>query len=136
MSRLIQALESRILFSAGIALSFVLPPGVGVGLGWGIGAFGSPDFRGGAMAWGCAIPGLALSLYAAVALHPTRANALTDVSADGVATFRGGSWRVVGGTGAYAGLRAGGRPAAASESFASLVTGQVHIVHVGEAGED
>ena len=42
----------RIIVYAGIAIAFVLTTGVGVGLGWGIGAFGSPDFRAGAMAWG------------------------------------------------------------------------------------
>ena len=42
----------RIIVYAGIAIAFVLTTGVGVGLGWGIGAFGSPDFRAGAIAWG------------------------------------------------------------------------------------
>ena len=67
-----------------------------------------------------------------------RANTLSDVSAAGIVTFRGGWWRIVGGTGAYAELRAGGRPAATSESFGSLVTGQVHLVHTGETrhGDD
>jgi len=65
-----------------------------------------------------------------------RVDALTDVSPAGIATFPGGSWRVVGGTGAYADLRAGGRPAATDDSFASLVTGQVHIVHAGSLRQD
>lgn len=42
----------RIIVYAGIAIAFVLTTGVGVGLGWGIGAFGSPDFRAGTMVWG------------------------------------------------------------------------------------
>jgi hypothetical protein len=50
----------RIIVYAGIAIAFVLTTGVGVGLGWGIGTFGSPDFRAGTMAWG-AILGFAVT---------------------------------------------------------------------------
>jgi hypothetical protein len=64
------------------------------------------------------------------------ARAVMDVSADGIATFRAGSWRFVCGTGAYQTLQGGGSPAATADSFGSFVTGQVHIVHVGEAHYD
>jgi hypothetical protein len=52
MAQTLPFIVLRIIVYAGIAIAFVLTTGVGVGLGWGIGAFGSPDFRGGAMAWG------------------------------------------------------------------------------------
>jgi hypothetical protein len=42
----------RIIVYFGIAVAFVLVTGVGAGVGWGVGAFGSPDFRAGAIAWG------------------------------------------------------------------------------------
>jgi len=59
-----------------------------------------------------------------------------DVSDDGIATFRAGSWSFACGTGAYQTLRGGGSPAASADSFASFVIGQVHIVHAGEAHYD
>jgi hypothetical protein len=45
--------------------------------------------------------------------------------------FRGGAWSIVLGTGAYAGLHAGGRPAATPDSFADLASGEVVITHEG-----
>ena len=56
---------------------------------------------------------------------------LFDIAPDGTVTFRDGSWQVVEATGAYEGLHAGGQPAGATDSFGSLVTGQVHIRHGG-----
>jgi hypothetical protein len=45
--------------------------------------------------------------------------------------FVRGRWSVDFGTGAYAGLRAGGRPAVTADSFADLASGEVSITHVG-----
>lgn len=50
----------RIIVYFGIAVAFVLVTGVGAGVGWGIGAFGSPEFRAGSIAWG-GIIGFALT---------------------------------------------------------------------------
>ena len=50
----------RIIVYFGIAVAFVLVTGVGVGVGWAVGAFGGPDFRAGSMAWG-GIIGFALT---------------------------------------------------------------------------
>jgi len=60
-----------------------------------------------------------------------------DVVAGGtLAVFRAGSWRFAGGSGAYENLHGGGEPLATADSFGSFLTGQVHIVHVGEAHYD
>lgn len=56
---------------------------------------------------------------------------LYSIAADGTVTFREGSWQVVEATGAYAGLHAGGQPAVSPDSFGSLATGQIHVVHPG-----
>jgi hypothetical protein len=64
------------------------------------------------------------------------ARAVIDVSEAGIATFRVGSWNFVSGTGAYDDLHGGGQPATTADSFASFVTGQVHIVHEGRAHHD
>jgi hypothetical protein len=45
--------------------------------------------------------------------------------------FVRGKWFVDFGTGAYAGLRASGRPAATPDSFADLATSEILIVHEG-----
>ncbi|HEX4298454.1 MAG TPA: hypothetical protein VHZ56_10575 [Devosia sp.] len=42
----------RIIVYFGIAVAFVLVTGVGAGVGWGVGAFGGPDFRAGTIFWG------------------------------------------------------------------------------------
>ena len=42
----------RMVVYFGIAAAYVLVTGIGVGVGWGVGAFGGPDFRAGSMAWG------------------------------------------------------------------------------------
>ncbi|WP_276861769.1 hypothetical protein [Haematobacter missouriensis] len=44
------ALRAAVYF--GIALAYMLATGTGVGLGWGIGAFGDEEFRASSMAWG------------------------------------------------------------------------------------
>jgi hypothetical protein len=64
------------------------------------------------------------------------AKAHVDLSSEGVATFTDGDWSVLYGTGVYSKLKAGGRPAATPESFGNLLTGQVHIVHVGRVHGD
>src|SRR5262245_13932640 len=64
------------------------------------------------------------------------AQAVMDVSGAGIAPFRGGSWSFVCGTGAYKTLHGSGSPAASGDSFGSFVTGQVQIVHTGEAHYD
>ena len=48
-----------------------------------------------------------------------------------LATFEGGAWRFVSGTGAYADLKGGGHPGA--YGFGSLATGVVDVTHVGQA---
>ena len=60
MGRTLPFIVFRIIVYFGIAVAYVLVTGVGVGIGWGIGAFGSPDFRLGAMGWG-GIIGFALT---------------------------------------------------------------------------
>jgi hypothetical protein len=47
-------------------------------------------------------------------------------------TFHGGYWRILFGTGAYAGIKGGGRPGTAT-SFADLVAGTVAVSHRGKA---
>ncbi|NMA96873.1 MAG: hypothetical protein GX970_01990 [Phyllobacteriaceae bacterium] len=44
------ALRAAVYF--GITLAYMLATGVGVGAGWGVGAFGDDDFRAQSMAWG------------------------------------------------------------------------------------
>ena len=56
---------------------------------------------------------------------------LYSIAADGTVTFHAGSWQVVEATGAYAGLHAGGQPAVTADSFGSLATGVIHVVHPG-----
>jgi hypothetical protein len=51
-------------------------------------------------------------------------------------TFTAGSWQVVGGTGAYERLKAGGTPAATEDSFGDVCTGAVELTHVGQAHDD
>ena len=51
------------------------------------------------------------------------------------ATFDGGTWRFIGGTGRYDGLEGGGRPATAF-GFADLAAGTVLVVHAGRADLD
>jgi hypothetical protein len=48
--------------------------------------------------------------------------------------FAGGRWRLVSGTGAYAGLHGGGAPALTPASFGDLGTGEVHVRHTGRLG--
>ena len=45
----------RILVYFGMAVAYVLVTGVGAGIGWGVGAFGSPDFHAATTFWGGAI---------------------------------------------------------------------------------
>jgi hypothetical protein len=52
------------------------------------------------------------------------------------ARFSAGSWRIVGGTGAYARLKGGGQPAGTSASFANVCTAAIQITHAGQAHDD
>jgi hypothetical protein len=52
MARTLPFIIFRIIVYFGIAVAFVLVTGIGAGVGWGIGAFGSPDFRIGSIFWG------------------------------------------------------------------------------------
>lgn len=52
MGRTLPFIVFRIVVYFGIAVAFVLVTGVGAGIGWGIGAFGDPDFRAAATTWG------------------------------------------------------------------------------------
>jgi hypothetical protein len=56
---------------------------------------------------------------------------LYSIAPDGTVTFSEGSWKVIEATGAYAGLHANGQPAVTADSFGSLATGQIHVVHPG-----
>jgi hypothetical protein len=56
---------------------------------------------------------------------------LYSIAPDGTVTFSEGSWKVIDTTGAYAGLHANGQPAVSADSFGSLATGQIHVVHPG-----
>ena len=60
VARTLPFIVFRIIVYFGIAVAYVLVTGIGVGIGWGVGAFGSPDFRLGAMGWG-GIIGFALT---------------------------------------------------------------------------
>lgn len=51
-----------------------------------------------------------------------------------LATFRAGAWRIVSGTGAYAGLRGGGHPGASG--FGDLATNTVEVAHEGQVDDD
>ena len=42
----------RIVVYFGMAVAYVLVTGIGAGIGWGVGAFGSPDFHAGTTFWG------------------------------------------------------------------------------------
>jgi hypothetical protein len=52
MGQTLPFLIFRVIVYFGVAAAFVLATGVGAGVGWGIGAFGDPDFRVGSTAWG------------------------------------------------------------------------------------
>lgn len=52
MGQTLPFLAFRVIVYFGIAVAFVLVTGVGAGVGWGIGAFGDPDFRAGTTTWG------------------------------------------------------------------------------------
>jgi hypothetical protein len=52
------------------------------------------------------------------------------------ARFTAGSWRIVGGTGAYAQLKGGGAPAATTASFANVCTGTLQITHAGQVQDE
>ena len=45
----------RLLVYFGITVAYILVTGVGAGIGWGVGAFGSPDFHAATTFWGGAI---------------------------------------------------------------------------------
>jgi hypothetical protein len=49
------------------------------------------------------------------------------------ASFEGGRWRIVDGTGAYEKLRGGGKPLATLESRGNVCTGAVDVTHAGRA---
>jgi hypothetical protein len=57
--------------------------------------------------------------------------AVADFAPDGLVTFRAGSWLIVDASGGYEGLHAHGSPAVTADSFGSLATGEVHVVHDG-----
>jgi hypothetical protein len=59
---------------------------------------------------------------------------VVETSATGVMTFKGGSWRVVYGLGAYSDLEAGGRPATTPDS--AVVGADIHVTHVGRGEND
>jgi hypothetical protein len=52
VGRTLPFIALRVIVYAGIAIAYVLITGVGAGVGWGIGAFGDEEFRGGATLWG------------------------------------------------------------------------------------
>lgn len=52
------------------------------------------------------------------------------------ATFKGGSWRIVSGTGAYEHLKGGGAPATEPGSFGDVCTGAIEVTHAGKARDD
>ena len=62
-----------------------------------------------------------------------RAEAVVIWQSPTLVTFKAGNWRITSGTGAYRHLHAGGTPAVTPESFGDLVTGLVHVEHVGQA---
>lgn len=52
MSQTLPFIVMRIVVYFGIAAAFLLVTGVGAGVGWGVGAFGDPDFRAASTGWG------------------------------------------------------------------------------------
>ena len=60
-----------------------------------------------------------------------RVHGFIDFPTATTATFRGGRWRILSGTGAYAGLEGGGRPGA--KGGADLAAGTVNVRHRGTA---
>jgi hypothetical protein len=52
MFRTLPFIVLRIVIYFGITLAFILVTGIGAGLGWGIGAFGTEDFQGSSAVWG------------------------------------------------------------------------------------
>lgn len=55
MVRTLPFILFRLIVYFGVALAYVLVTGVGAGIGWGVGAFGSPDFHAATTFWGGAI---------------------------------------------------------------------------------
>ena len=60
-----------------------------------------------------------------------RAHAQVVMLSDTRRGFVRGMWRIEFGTGAYTGLRGGGRPAVTADSWADLASGQVSVTHEG-----
>ena len=60
-----------------------------------------------------------------------RVHGFIDFPTATTATFRGGRWRILSGTGVYAGLEGGGRPGA--KGGADLAAGTVNVSHRGTA---
>src|SRR6185312_14352267 len=60
-----------------------------------------------------------------------RSEAVVVTTSQTAISFKAGSWAVVSGTGAYAGLHAVGTPAAASGASADLATGAIRETHEG-----
>ena len=52
------------------------------------------------------------------------------------ARFTAGSWHISEATGAYAGIKGGGTPAATVESFGNVCTGVADVVHAGTTNDD
>ena len=55
MAKTMPFIVFRIIVYAGIAIAYVLVTGVGAGVGWGVGAFGDPEFQATSIFWGGAI---------------------------------------------------------------------------------
>lgn len=52
------------------------------------------------------------------------------------ATFKAGSWQIVGGTGAYERLKGGGTPGTTSASWGNVCTGEIRVAHAGEVHQE
>ena len=52
------------------------------------------------------------------------------------ATFKAGSWQIVGGTGAYERLTGGGTPGTTAASWGNVCTGEVRIAHAGQVHQE
>ena len=65
-----------------------------------------------------------------------RANAVVNWISACTATFRAGAWQITGRTGTYEGLTGGGAPAAEAAGYGDVCTGEIHLIHEGQAHID
>ena len=65
-----------------------------------------------------------------------RVNTVVEWISPCTAIFRAGAWQIAGQTGAYERLTGGGTPAAEAAGYGDVCTGEIHLLHEGQAHID